>query len=58
MVYWLHPVAHWVRYRAHLEREFACDQLALVHSGRDPAAYADMLVRVVSQSSRPSSIPL
>jgi beta-lactamase regulating signal transducer with metallopeptidase domain len=52
--YFFHPVAHWVGYRVQLERELACDQLAMAASGRGPAEYADTLVRVVSAISQPS----
>lgn len=52
--YFFHPVAHWVGYRVRLERELACDQLAMAASGRGPADYADTLVRVVSAISQPS----
>jgi bla regulator protein BlaR1 len=52
--YFFHPVAHWVGYRVRLERELACDQLAMAASGRGPAEYADTLVRVVSAISQPS----
>jgi beta-lactamase regulating signal transducer with metallopeptidase domain len=51
--YWPHPAAHWIRYRTRLERELACDQLALAHSGRCASSYAEMLVRVVSRASEP-----
>jgi beta-lactamase regulating signal transducer with metallopeptidase domain len=54
MLYFFHPVAHLVRRRVHLERELACDQLAMAHSGRTPAEYAETLVRVVSSASRPT----
>ena len=54
VVYFFHPVAHWVNYRVRLERELACDQLAMAHSGQDAAAYAQTLVRVVSHASEPA----
>jgi beta-lactamase regulating signal transducer with metallopeptidase domain len=54
VVYFFHPVVHWMTYRARLERELACDQLAMAHSGRDPRQYAATLVRVVSHSSEPN----
>ena len=54
LVYFFHPVAHWVSYRVRLERELACDQLAMAACGRGPAAYAETLVRIVSSISRPS----
>lgn len=52
--YFFHPVVHWVGYHLRLERELACDQLAMAASGRGPAEYADTLVRVVSAISQPS----
>jgi beta-lactamase regulating signal transducer with metallopeptidase domain len=51
VLYFFHPVAHWVDYRVRLEREMACDQMAMAVSGRGPAEYADTLVRVVSSAS-------
>jgi hypothetical protein len=36
-----------------LERELACDQLALAHGGGSAADYAETLVRVVSQGAAP-----
>ena len=54
VVYFFHPVVHWIAYRIRLERELACDQLAMATSGQGAAEYAATLVRVVSQSSEPS----
>jgi beta-lactamase regulating signal transducer with metallopeptidase domain len=52
-VYWFHPVAHWIAYRAGLERELACDQLALVHSGASPAGYARTLICAAGGAAQP-----
>ncbi len=52
MVYFFQPLAWWVGYRLRLERELACDQLAMAHSGHPPADYAQTLVQVVSHASR------
>ncbi len=57
MVYFFHPVVWWVAYRLRLERELACDQVAMVRSGHPPAAYAETLVEVVSHASQPASAP-
>ncbi|MEX0675633.1 MAG: M56 family metallopeptidase [Pirellulales bacterium] len=54
VLYFFHPVAHWVNYRIRLERELACDQMAMRDSGRTAADYAETLVRVLSAASRPS----
>ncbi len=54
MLYFFHPLAHLVRRCVYLERELACDQLAMAHSSRTPAEYAETLVRVVSSASRPT----
>ncbi len=54
LVYFFNPVIHYVAYRARLERELACDQMAMQHSGRGPAEYAQTLVRVLSAASSPS----
>ena len=51
LLYWFHPVVHWVYYRIQLERELACDQLAIVHSGQGAASYADTLVQIVGRAS-------
>ncbi len=54
MAYFFHPVAHWICYQARLERELACDQLAMAVSGHGPNEYAATLVQVVSHASEPS----
>jgi beta-lactamase regulating signal transducer with metallopeptidase domain len=54
MVYFFHPVAHWVNDRIRLERELACDQLAMAFGGQDAADYARTLVEVVSHAAEPS----
>jgi beta-lactamase regulating signal transducer with metallopeptidase domain len=54
LIYFFHPVAHWVSYRICLERELACDQLAMAHSGQDATEYARTLVEVVSHASEPA----
>ena len=56
IVYFFHPVAHWVWFRIRLERELACDQLAMMHSGRSAADYAEVLVQVVSHASMPAAL--
>jgi beta-lactamase regulating signal transducer with metallopeptidase domain len=54
VIYFFHPAVHWIAYRARLERELACDQLAMAHSGHDAREYAATLVRVVSHASEPT----
>ncbi len=56
VAYFFHPVIHWASYRIRLERELACDQIAIQHSGRTPIQYAETLVRVLSAASLPSSL--
>jgi Zn-dependent protease with chaperone function len=56
LVYFFHPVAHWVCARIRLERELACDQLAMALSGRGAADYALVLVQVVSFASQPAAL--
>ena len=51
MIYFFNPLVWWVVYRLWLERELACDQLAMAHSGRPPGDYAQTLVHVVSHAS-------
>jgi beta-lactamase regulating signal transducer with metallopeptidase domain len=54
MVYWFHPVAHWVAFRESLERELACDELAMAHSGATAADYAQTLVDAATRVARSS----
>src|SRR5262249_45566953 len=56
LVYFFHPVAHWVWFRIRLERELACDQLAMTHSGRSAVEYAEVLVQMVSHASMPAAL--
>ena len=37
MFYFFNPIVHWVCYRLRLERELACDQLAMAFGGGTPA---------------------
>jgi bla regulator protein blaR1 len=52
-VYWFHPAVHWVGYRAGLDRELACDHLALMHSGVSVAAYAHTLIDAAGRATQP-----
>ncbi|MGD0516838.1 MAG: M56 family metallopeptidase [Thermoguttaceae bacterium] len=56
IVYFFNPLAYWAAYQIRLERELACDQLAMARSGHPPAEYAQTLVQVVSHSSQPASM--
>jgi beta-lactamase regulating signal transducer with metallopeptidase domain len=56
LIYFFHPVAHWVCSRIRLERELACDQLAMALSGTRAAEYAVVLVQVVSHASTPPAL--
>jgi Zn-dependent protease with chaperone function len=53
IVYFFHPLAWWVSHQLRLERELACDQLAMAYSGHPPSDYAQTLVHVVSHTSQP-----
>lgn len=55
MIYFYHPVAYWVCSRIRLERELACDQLAMTLSGRSAAEYAEVLFQVISRASMPAA---
>ncbi len=55
-VYFFHPLVWWAAYQLRLERELACDQLAMARSGHPPAEYAQTLVQVVSHASEPAAI--
>ena len=52
-VYWFNPVAHWIAYRAGLERELACDRLAMVNSGVSVATYAHTLIDAAGRKTQP-----
>jgi bla regulator protein blaR1 len=52
-VYWFHPAMHWVSYRAGLDRELACDHLALAYSGVSVAAYALTLIDAAGRAAQP-----
>ena len=56
IVYFFHPLVYWVAYQLRLERELACDQLAMARSGHPPADYAQTLVQVVSHASEPAAV--
>jgi hypothetical protein len=56
MIYFFNPLVWWAGYRLKLERELACDQLAMAHSGHPPADYAQTLVQVVSHASQPAGV--
>ncbi len=58
ILFFFHPVVHFLGVQVRFERELACDQLAMVSSGRDAATYADTLVRVVGQFSSSDAFPL
>ena len=55
-MYFFNPLVHWLAYRVRLERELACDQVAMTASGRSPSDYVETLVHVVAQASQPSSL--
>jgi beta-lactamase regulating signal transducer with metallopeptidase domain len=55
IVYFFHPVVYWVAYCLHLERELACDQIAMAASGHAPGDYAETLVRVASHAAEPAA---
>jgi beta-lactamase regulating signal transducer with metallopeptidase domain len=54
IVYFFHPVVHWACYHIRLERELACDQIAMRLSGHDAADYAETLIQVVAHASQPA----
>ncbi|MGD9721847.1 MAG: M56 family metallopeptidase [Pirellulales bacterium] len=55
--YFFHPAVHWVAWRLRLERELACDHVAMAGAGRSPAQYAETLVHIVSRISQPATSP-
>ncbi|HVW39290.1 MAG TPA: M56 family metallopeptidase, partial [Pirellulales bacterium] len=55
-IYFFHPAAHWVSFRIRLERELACDQLAMALGGRSAGEYAEVLFQVISRASLPRGL--
>ncbi len=55
MLYFFHPAMLWAAYQVRLERELACDAVAMQTSGRTAAQYAETLVRVLSTASTPAA---
>jgi beta-lactamase regulating signal transducer with metallopeptidase domain len=51
IAYFFNPLVYWAAYQLRLERELACDQLAMARSGHSAADYARTLVQVVSHAS-------
>jgi beta-lactamase regulating signal transducer with metallopeptidase domain len=52
-VHWFNPLARWAIRRIREEREMACDEVVLRHTGDgDGRAYASTLVRLVESASR------
>lgn len=47
MIYFFHPFVYWVGQRIKIERELACDQIALSTTGAGAGEYADTLVRII-----------
>lgn len=56
IAYFFHPLVYWAAYQLRLERELACDQLAMARSGHTAADYAQTLVQVVSHASQPATV--
>src|SRR6266851_976413 len=56
LFWFFHPVAHWASTHIGLERELACDQLAMALGRRSAADYALVLVEVVSHASQPHAL--
>jgi len=55
-LFFFNPLVYWVANRIRLERELACDQLAMLGSGRGPSDYINTLVHVVAQASQPVAL--
>jgi beta-lactamase regulating signal transducer with metallopeptidase domain len=51
LLYFFNPAMLLAARRVRLERELACDQIAMRLSGRGPAEYAETLVRVLSSAA-------
>lgn len=55
IAYFFNPLVYWAAYQLRLERELACDQLAMARSGHSAADYARTLVQVVSHAAEPAA---
>lgn len=53
MVYWFHPLTHWLIHRIRLEAELSCDGIAMATSGQPAGDYAKMLVDVMNRLAEP-----
>ena len=53
-VFWWNPVAWLARRRLRIAEEACCDRLALGATGSPPRTYANALLRVVANASRPA----
>ena len=53
IVYFFHPLVRWIRRRIWLERELACDQLAMNTCDAKPSEYIDTLIKVITRISSP-----
>ncbi len=47
IVYFFNPLVYGVAAQLRLERELACDQMAMAHSGHSPSDYAQTLIQAV-----------
>jgi beta-lactamase regulating signal transducer with metallopeptidase domain len=56
MMYWFHPVAYWVAFREALERELACDEMAMARSEATAADYARTLVDAAGRVAMPAAL--
>ena len=56
LLYIFHPAAHYIAFRARLERELACDHAAMVLTGQCAATYASTLVDVATRTSFPPTL--
>lgn len=54
IICFFNPAVHWLCYRLRLERELACDEIAMAATGRNPAEYAATLVQVATHASQPA----
>jgi beta-lactamase regulating signal transducer with metallopeptidase domain len=56
--YWFHPVAHYLTVEIALERELACDALAMEHSNSTVEEYVRTLTDIVSKATSGLSRPV
>jgi tetratricopeptide (TPR) repeat protein len=58
VLHWFNPLVWWGLHRMRVERELACDALALAHGREaDPRSYGATMIKLLEQYNRPAALP-